>query len=330
MGDIQNGATDTCLDVTASDVVIDGQGHTVGGVDRSASSIGIQFDGPATIENVTLRNVTLTDWETAVQFGPRFGAGVRNGTLVGVTATSNDVGIVLGNTSGTTVARSVARANDGPGIDVAGATGATVRDNRLRRNFGGIEVGYGAADVVVSNNTVRSDDVTAILVAAPTATVADNHLRDNQYGIAVRGFGPADVDVTRNVVGNSTKGGIVAARPGSTFERNTLRGGQVGVVALGAPDTAFRGTTVVNTSNAAIAGLPRQGEVRRSSDNVTVTDADLGFDNATVSFTLRDAAVRPAASVAARSRSPDAPVPACSRRRIPASSTARSATQAAS
>jgi hypothetical protein len=60
---ISNGSTDACIEVTASDVVVDGNGYSVTGVDRDGS---VGFDVADGVSNVTVRNVTFADWPTDV------------------------------------------------------------------------------------------------------------------------------------------------------------------------------------------------------------------------------------------------------------------------
>jgi hypothetical protein len=61
--------TETCIEITSGDVVFDGQGNAVVGVDN-ASSTGVSAGGDlaTAIENVTVRNVEVSDWGTGVSF----------------------------------------------------------------------------------------------------------------------------------------------------------------------------------------------------------------------------------------------------------------------
>jgi len=57
--DITDSTTSNCMDITANNVVLDCQGHTIDG-DNNADH-GIMMDS---VNNITVKNCTLTDWDT--------------------------------------------------------------------------------------------------------------------------------------------------------------------------------------------------------------------------------------------------------------------------
>jgi beta propeller repeat protein len=74
--DIINSACPVAIDIRSSDVLLDGQGHTVEGVD-SDGSIGIrceldaaagEAEDPQPIRNIRVRSIVLTDWSTGIDF----------------------------------------------------------------------------------------------------------------------------------------------------------------------------------------------------------------------------------------------------------------------
>ena len=66
-GDITNSNADTCIAIQASDVVLDGQGHTVDGVDNFPAD-GVVVFGRDGATNVTVTNLTVTDWGTSIVY----------------------------------------------------------------------------------------------------------------------------------------------------------------------------------------------------------------------------------------------------------------------
>jgi hypothetical protein len=70
----------SCFEITADDVVLDGNGHVVDGVDGSGDAVAIVGSSTDVRTNVTVRNVTLTNWNRSVHAGH-----VSNATLEGVT-----------------------------------------------------------------------------------------------------------------------------------------------------------------------------------------------------------------------------------------------------
>lgn len=62
-----------CIRVTASNVTIDGQGHTITGPEENNGWAILSRDG---VENLTLRNVTLDNWSTGVRATEHTTAGI--------------------------------------------------------------------------------------------------------------------------------------------------------------------------------------------------------------------------------------------------------------
>ena len=161
--DITNSNAGTCLNVTASDVVIDGQGHTVGGINET-DSVGIRLSGSegARVTNVTIRNVVLADWANGINTTYADDVTVSGVTVSGAEAT----GIALAPVGGTVdVRRTTVRdgVTDREGLDAVFVRGR-VRDLAFTNltvddaGYEGLDVGFRSAfniDIVDGNVTVR-------------------------------------------------------------------------------------------------------------------------------------------------------------------------------
>jgi len=90
--DIINSTSDTCIKIISSDVVFDGNGHTIDGVGKN-QSIGILIDATKSrIDNVTITNTTLTQWEGGIA-----GLGnLSNISIINSIIHSGNGGIVFG------------------------------------------------------------------------------------------------------------------------------------------------------------------------------------------------------------------------------------------
>ena len=119
--------SETCIRIAASNVVLDGQGHTVDGYGISDTT-GIGVEEGASVSDVTVKNVHVTDWNRGVYFGNVDGATARN-----VNASGNSYGFFVENATGTTIRGSTANGNF-IGIYHQNARGNTFRENALRRN----------------------------------------------------------------------------------------------------------------------------------------------------------------------------------------------------
>lgn len=68
IADVTDSTETVCIDIRSSDVVFDGQGHTIDGVDGVRTS-GVSANGTAAeIENVTVRNLVVSDWASGVAY----------------------------------------------------------------------------------------------------------------------------------------------------------------------------------------------------------------------------------------------------------------------
>ena len=120
-----------CVWVNSSDVVLDGGGHRIDGIGVSDST-GVYIGSPteAGLENVTVRNLTVSDWHKGI-----WHRGVAEGTIREVNATNNAIGIGVENATGTRVVDNEARRNL-IGVRVTRSTLTVLSDNELDDNYG--------------------------------------------------------------------------------------------------------------------------------------------------------------------------------------------------
>ena len=212
-----------CIQITASDVTFDGNGHLIHGNYTNAyegvstaTSSGVYVTGDGTLENVTVSNLTVEQW----RFGVR-AVDIEDATLTGITARDNrwmglnltefDGGLVADATvTGTkktairlrgndTVVRSAVisdsagRSGRGQSLDAAG-TNLTVADSRMMNNNDGPSVsGDGAT---FRNNTVTTDD--GLQVRGTNARVVGNDVTYDGSLIGTVKVAGADAVVSDN------------------------------------------------------------------------------------------------------------------------------------
>jgi PGF-CTERM protein len=83
--DIQDSNQTVCVQILSSDVVFDGQGHTIDGGPNTSESVGVKVNNSlTTTSNVTVTNVTTTGWTAGVYY-----LDARNGTIRNVNASAN-------------------------------------------------------------------------------------------------------------------------------------------------------------------------------------------------------------------------------------------------
>jgi parallel beta-helix repeat protein len=233
--DLRNVDEDVCLDVRASGVTVDGDGHRIDGVDAN-DSVGLRIAAPedGTVSNVTVRNVELTDWDAGLRATARSGGALDRVTVEGVTSASNrGIGVQFADVDAARVVDTAARdngatgvllaepgpnsavldsraeGNDGYGIVVFDAPdGTVVRDSRATDNeAGGIATANGDEDTVIRNNTATANGGDGISLSDSSApTVRDNVVRGNADA-GLSGFDVRDGTFAGNeLVGNDEAG----------------------------------------------------------------------------------------------------------------------------
>ena len=162
--DLLNSTARPCLQVTASDVILDGDGHTLD-ADASANGstlravyVGQTGLNPGTISNVTVRDLVLTDWSEAVYYRRASG-----GDVLGNRIDNSLIGVrFAGDAANQNHVASANRINGtGSAIVLEGSSDSQVTDNRLSGNGDAIEL-LAAGNSVVTNNTATATVRSAI------------------------------------------------------------------------------------------------------------------------------------------------------------------------
>lgn len=212
---IENSTAPICIDIRASDVHFDGGGHTIDGnitppmqlaayqesPPNRGIGVGINFDEPARLSNVTVTDVAVTDWMGGVVARDVFESTIRN-----VRSVTNGLGVVLESAPGATVVNTTASDNGPIGVLLLNSPGSTVRGVTANGNLHtGIELTNS------SESTVR------------TVTATENGFRglgleDEPIGTVVENVTVADSDFSRN----GYAGMVVFLVTNSTFANNSV------------------------------------------------------------------------------------------------------------
>jgi hypothetical protein len=237
---------DTCVRIVADDVVFDGNGHEIRGLDVGADEYAVHVD-EAGAGNVTVRNLTATGW---------------------------DDGVLVENTDDVTVERLRTTANGGPGVRVVRSGGAVVRSVVATGNGGaGIALERTPAATVRGVEATANDGPGVALTDAPEATVSGVDVV-GPVGIAARD----DSDgLTAEAV--TVDGGLaveVVATTGTVRDLTLVR--PAGNVTLAVAGRSFAVPTAVDapTNPEAVAAGPVVG--LRPTDEVAAATVDLRYD----------------------------------------------------
>ena len=306
------GSGDTCIHVKASDVVVDGNGHTVGAANHSNVSAGVLVhNGSASdieqdveeLANVTVRDLRVTGWTNGVRTG-EFVSDGPTVTIENVTAVDNEGGFVLygaGESSLTNVTATENRVSgvfiwESSSVDVDdltvsdnGGNGLVLDQSVLTSNFTDVTAtGNGGHGVLVGTSAVDNRFVDAYVAGNGEAGV---HLSDSA-GTYVR---------NATIENNDGPGVLSTFGDADRVENVTVRNNGVaydsrddqpryGVVAdefrLGTGVVASFGTNVTRFDDAAdVPELPSDTCVAGPAANVTTSEGDASA-RATLTFPL--------------------------------------------
>ncbi|MEN6342252.1 MAG: NosD domain-containing protein, partial [Methanospirillum sp.] len=181
--DIMNSNLPTCIEIRASNVVFDGFGHLIDGLDTTQSS-GIYVHGPTTpVSNVTIRDVRVQDWHYGV-----FLSGARDSRVEAATLSSNVFSGVIAydNAVGNTIGNSTVTGN-GYGVMFSdGSAGGAVSDTRIAQNSCGLYV-YLSDGVAVTGNRIADNSNTGLQLYVSGSCTIYNNLFNNSRNVAFTG-----------------------------------------------------------------------------------------------------------------------------------------------
>ncbi|WP_139326656.1 PKD domain-containing protein [Natrinema saccharevitans] len=252
---------ETCLEITASDVHLDGNGYTVTSTASENEDAGIIVDGSAgELTNVSVENVTLVDWDggsdTAQSDGniDDFGQGlaldtVSESVVSNVTATGAYVGVYLNEVEDVTVTDSTFGGSEDAGIGLRETADSTIHNTTVTD---------------AGRNGIEADGVTA-------TRIANNSVEGSQRGGIVLLGDSGAVTVDRNTVTDSDGSAIeidVDDVPSVPFEiaGNELNATGSQMSALYARSSG-RANVTGNTVVAGANGIYVQADDSRVEDN---------------------------------------------------------------
>jgi parallel beta-helix repeat protein len=301
----------SCINITSSNVVLDGQESTIDG-NVTAGTVGINVtDATTTLSNVTVRNVTVTDWARGIEY-----ADVSGGNITNVNTTLNEGPQILVDSisDNVTIADSEVFRDRSTraGIEFEGDD-SKVRNNTIDGNYDPIYV-TGDGNVVESNvvtdeggtagitvrlgddNVVRNNDLDVDFRGVNIDSGVNNTVQSNsidildafgtsKYGMEVSGGSASDNKILDNTLSlpNTGKGVIVDSASDTLLRNNTItNAGAEGVLVDGATGTTLTNITVRDASDAFAAV---------SGSEPTATGFDIGPStkpNTTLNFTAQD------------------------------------------
>ncbi|MFA5412382.1 MAG: right-handed parallel beta-helix repeat-containing protein [Candidatus Micrarchaeia archaeon] len=249
---ITNTAVAQCINISVSDVSINGQGFTIDGVDTLTLAYGIQiYNASATLNNITIGNITVSDFSNGIYMKNMANVSMENSTIV----SNKREGLYAINSVDVLVSGSTIDNNTREGASFSTATRATIINSRFIGNTRYAILFYPASGVNITNNTI---------------------MNTNRPGIST--WYISDGYIIGNVMVNNTWQGIDHSGSNNTLiENNSITGSATGgiVVSFGSYNNVVRGNIVNGSGVRGIADL--QGVNNTYEDNEVYGTSAPGF-----------------------------------------------------
>ncbi len=211
--DIINSNALTCISITSSDVVFDGQGYTIDGVDTWLTYGVYVYNFSTALTNVTVKNLRVTDWNDGIYYDR-----VENGSIMNNTVLSNTGGISLDYSSSNTLINNNANSNNFFGIWLISSSYNTLTGNNALDNGAGIRLDS-ANNNSLTSNIALNNNLSGIHLNSSSNNLIYNNFFNNtnnfDISFSTNIWNTAKTPHT-NIVGGPYLGGNFWAKPDGT------------------------------------------------------------------------------------------------------------------
>lgn len=245
----------TCIEITASDVTLDGQGHAVSDDAPNYEGIGIEVNGTERLSNVTIRDVVIEGW-----YWNSFGKHGRNlqleqvddAEITDVEINGGDYGIRLINATNTTVENTDIDGTDDPAVYLeSGSNQNRFADNQFTQgNKRGLMIHNSR------NNTFHANEIAGfggsnvrLAWSASWNTFTDNYIHSTDWGSTCVSIGQSGsyLDFHNNTLAGCSGHGLSLSQAGEnqTITDNTINGsGGNGIVVSYTTNVTIENNTI--------------------------------------------------------------------------------------
>lgn len=264
--DIMN-SSDDCIRISASNVILDGQGHTI---DGTGNGTGVDVDPPSGLiadlfsknaMNVTVKNMKITDCFIGISY-----TWATDSQITDTNISSNQIGISIQWVKNSTISNNTVSSSELDGILLLQSTEIMVSNNTLSSNrMGGIRSTL-VDTAMISNNTALSNNLGIMMERSKETTISNNTVSSNNH----TGIGSDNSDtisISNNTVLSNDRGIFVRHSEAATVSTNTVTDNRVGI------DIHNSSATVVENG---LTGNTESGvEIDDRSKNRTVSENTL-------------------------------------------------------
>jgi parallel beta-helix repeat protein len=224
VNDISGSTAECCINITASDVTFDGNGHYIQaaeviGVERYTTGVCVGTD--QRLSNVTVKNLSnVWNWDVGISF-----SGVDNGCIANNGVRWNkDNGILVVNSNGIEITQNDVDSNF-DGIFLMDSCNNSITNNTAEANYANIGLLRSSYNTVEGNTASGGYLGISLSQESTTNAIANNTIENNlQHGLFIESDCTANT-ITQNVIcANNRSGGSyydIYDADASTGEENT-------------------------------------------------------------------------------------------------------------
>ncbi|VVB84279.1 Periplasmic copper-binding protein (NosD) [uncultured archaeon] len=245
---IMNSPDSTCINITSSNVVFDGTGHTIDGVNsqmcigcpQEILTYGVYVSNSATaLTNVTVKNLMVMNCTSGIYYFNVQNGSITNNTLssnyfngislgnsnnnnlTGNTASLSTEGILLSYSSNNNLIHNAANLNTF-GISISfSSSGNHLNSNILSNNSAGIELNLASNNNDLNSNVI-SNNPAGIILGGSNNTIYNNYFNNtDNFGMSGNNTWNTTRTSGTNIIGGPYYGGNFWAYPNGTgFSQN--------------------------------------------------------------------------------------------------------------
>lgn len=174
--------SDTCIRIVTSNVLFDGNGHTITYLDSGASfprGVEVNNHDDELLQNVVLENVSAENWHFGIDFN-----GVENSSVTGATLQGNNTGLNVRDSDGNSFTEIAASENSSRGVNLSSSPGNQTSNNTFSE--------------IVANNNGSAGVYVASGPGNEFSQMELNHNENGLYVIASSGNSFSDFEAENN------------------------------------------------------------------------------------------------------------------------------------
>ncbi len=274
-----------CINITSSNVVLDGAGNRVYGADILNTFGVFVFNSTTDLTNVTIKNLNVTDWYYGIYY-----RNAHNGSIVNNNVSSNRASGVrlLSSHNNTITNNNISYNNQGFFFD-AGIYFDSSNNNTVRANYISNNPQFGVILSSSDNNTFTDNDIVfncggqagVSLSSSNSNTFNSNNISDNT-GSGIELSSSNNNAFTNNIVDRNNAGGLgnagayLTSSTGNTFTNNTANRNRYGIYLT---YSSTSNTLIDNTANSNTGIFDSSGIKIEYSSNDNSISAGTVYNN---------------------------------------------------